>query len=231
MIRELEAEFKARMHRTLYFDGVDDYVRVENVEVKPSITVIAWAKSATPVFNTWGWFVSSRVANGFVLHPSKDSRSFDVVIYNSEGKYYHCGEYTLENIRIWHQYGFSYDADAKKVYIIVDGEFVREVENNIDRSTGIISVRIGKDYGFPKRYGHGFISEVLIYNRVLSESEVRYLYNNPFSPILDELVLWLAPASIDIANGKWWDLSGKNHHGVIYGCTEVKLTEEEVIVL
>jgi len=231
MIRELEAEFKARMHRTLYFDGVDDYVRVENVEIEPSITVIVWAKSATPVFNTSGWFVSSRVPNGFILHPKTGLKVFYVAIFDSEGVYKNLCLYALENITVWHQYGFIYDADANKIYLIVDGKIVCVEKAEITRKPGTISIEIGRDHGYPDRFGHGFISEILIYNRVLSESEVRYLYNNPFSPIFSGLTLWLAPASIDIANGKWWDLSGKGNHGTIYGATEVNLVKPEVEVL
>jgi len=58
---------------------------------------------------------------------------------------------------------------------------------------------------------------ILAYNRVLSEDEIQQIYNDPDHPPTDGLVLWLAPDSIDYANGVWRDKSGNGNDAVIYG--------------
>ncbi|ABN58500.1 concanavalin A-like lectin/glucanase [Pyrococcus abyssi virus 1] len=49
----------------------------------------------------------------------------------------------------------------------------------------------------------GKIYLVLIYNRALSDSEIRQIYENPSNPPLDGLILWYDPYSYDPSTGKW----------------------------
>ena len=72
-------------------------------------------------------------------------------------------------------------------------------------------------------YHIGYIAQVLIYNRSLSDSEITLNYNNPDNPVRDDLILWLQadPAYVKDIDGdgilEWIDLSGNGNYGKIYG--------------
>ncbi|AEY69071.1 concanavalin A-lectin/glucanase domain protein [Thermococcus prieurii virus 1] len=70
---------------------------------------------------------------------------------------------------------------------------------------------IGKEY------------EVLIYNRALSDEEIKQIYENPLDPPRDGLVLEYLPSSVDMVNNVWKDLSGNGNDGSIVGASYVPL--------
>lgn len=82
-------------------------------------------------------------------------------------------------------------------------------------------------YGF---YFQGYIAQVLVYSRALSDSEIRFNYINPYNPVRNGLILWLQadPQYIKDIDGdgllEWLDLSGFNNHCKIYGARLVELT-------
>jgi hypothetical protein len=66
-------------------------------------------------------------------------------------------------------------------------------------------------------------SQLLIYSRALSDSEIQYNYNNPNNPITNGLVLWLQADPKYVSGNTWLDLSGYNNNGTIYGAQLVQL--------
>jgi hypothetical protein len=76
----------------------------------------------------------------------------------------------------------------------------------------------------------GYMSQVLIYSRLLSDSEIQQIYNYLYNPITNGLVLWLDGDSLDCTNGKWWDKSGFGNHGTLYNvqCVDVVSTPTRV---
>jgi len=116
----------------------------------------------------------------------------------------------------------------RKVY--VDGNYVvSDTRDSLPRGSDVQGIYIGAT-GPTFWNSDSYAYAVLIYNAVLTDSEMKYLYYNPFDPPRqDNLVLWLTPGSIDPVAGKWYDLSGNGNHGTIYGAQLVEL-EEEVIV-
>jgi hypothetical protein len=196
------------------FNGINAYVRVNNVLNGLSVTVLAWARSATVNWNTYGWIASSRVANGFIIHPEAGSKRWAGYILNSSGAYFRIGSYTPADITVWHQYGVAYDYDNKRAYMYFDGQKVVDTGLSITRTVGTINVEFGHDYGFADRYGNGSIANVQIYNTALSQQEIQYLYQQGLGggPVrLQNLVLWLP------LNGDAKDYSGNNNHGTING--------------
>jgi len=79
------------------------------------------------------------------------------------------------------------------------------------------------------RFFQGYITQVLLYSRALSDSEIQWNYQYPDKPIRNGLVLWLQadPQYIKDVDGdgilEWIDLSGYNNHGKIYGAQLVQL--------
>jgi len=154
----------------LVLDGVDDYLDVpDSIPVGKSITVLAWAKSNLPTWNVRAWIASSRVANGFIIHPVPDSRMVRLVVYDDGGNFHGIGRVTPSDITQWHQYGLVYDYDTKKAYTVLDGDVIEGKKSPLDitRTSDTIPVDIGRDYEKTDRYGDGKIDEVRIYDRAL----------------------------------------------------------------
>ena len=230
-LRELEAEFKPRLFRALQFDGVDDYVHVEtlsSIQNKPinSFTFATWVKYLRDTGNTQQVF-EGHTATGEILIEGKFPELSFMICYDDG--YKHGVSTTLKSLGVWYFIVGTYDGRTQKLFI--NGELVASASRS-GTFTITSGITLGGDYENEVQYLNGLIGSVYIYDRALSESEIKYLYNNPFDPpALDSLVLWLTPASIDVANGKWWDLSGNGYHGIIYGATEVLLVESDVEVL
>ena len=221
---------KYRLHKALEFDGIDDYVDITHSDtfnmkdftvsiiIFPfTLTNIKTGKNNHYIFKNQYIAIVTH-ADGTVDVRTVDKNSAMVPLYS------------VKKITSRKIYSITYtvSVDGIKLYINSELDSTKSFayppkpnNNNIYLSSTVA----GKsDYNAFAR-----ILDVKIYNRALSDSEIKALYKNPFDPIdEDALVLWLSPASIDINAGKWWDLSGKGNHGTIYGAKEVKLIEEEV---
>ncbi|OGY42506.1 MAG: hypothetical protein A2Y82_04020 [Candidatus Buchananbacteria bacterium RBG_13_36_9] len=155
----------------LNLDG-SHFVRVENYSMDPSFTVIARVKSATPTWNTYGWIISSREANGFIIHPwtagnpfGGTGREWGGHIFDSSGSVYR-KIITAPDIMSWHTYGVSYDSSNNQVKIIFDNKVVDSaIFPGLIRTSSNIMIDIGHDILTPtERFGKGQIDWVYIYN-------------------------------------------------------------------
>ena len=114
------------------------------------------------------------------------------------------------------------DSANKVVSAYKNGEFFGQHSYTVDPAVGSYDLEIGRRSG-DGYYFDGKIFYVRIYNRILTESEIKYNCNNPQSPVTDGLVLWL---NFDGGYGdKAYDLSGYGNHGTAYNCEWV---EEEI---
>ena len=199
-----------------------------SLNITDAITVVVWVYyKKNP--DEWPAFVSKwSIDIGYMMW-QRANLNIAFGVWDEAGNDYTAGEIPLTEG--WHHlvgvYDPSLSSDNVKLY--VNGKQTGQTSD----FTGKISTTTNPLYvgRVSNQYFSGIIAHVSIYNRALSSSEIKYLYHNPFDPIDPEhLVLWLNPAGIDVANSKWWDLSGKGNHGTIYGATEVKLVEDEVIV-
>ena len=235
-LKKIEAEWRARMHKALNFDGVDDYVDTNalrtDLGITTEYTIAVWFKLSIAsgewqtVIGDWGDPGAGRTAH---LGIHERSNIIDNYVYLNS-KQYHVSSGIVAQEGVWYhvvstlKIGTSFE-------IYINGEL--KGSTDLSGTTSFTdspthTFKIG-NRGDGRNNFKGTIGEVCIYNRALSESEIKYLYHNPFDPIDPEhLVLWLNPAGIDVANSKWWDLSGKGNHGTIHGATEVKLVEEEI---
>ena len=162
---------------------------------------------------------------GFRTGPNGGKVEF--IVYSDD--FYNSGTSETYNDGEWHHIvGVIKSGERTKVY--VDGELKGQSTNVLTGSVqNSYNVRIGIGGN-----GHfnGFIASVRIYNRALSEAEIKYLYYNPDDPLdTDHLVLWLHPGSIDTDAGVWYDLSSYGNDGTIYGATKVSLVSPGVTVL
>jgi hypothetical protein len=110
----------------------------------------------------------------------------------------------------WRNIVLSYDGVIVKLFI----------DSRLDSTyskTGLIQTTPGQDLLIGKWIVHalnGFISQILVYSRALSDSEIAQAYNNNVVSTSD-LVLFL---DATFYNGtRYIDLSGRGNHGVGYG--------------
>jgi len=230
-LKKIEAEWRARMHKALSFDGVDDYVEVQDsleLRLTDTFTLMAWVKPHHTDFKVYEGIINKKEKEyGYVLTFDHD-RKVKVVVGDGTQAFTLIASQKTDWVAYeWYFIAATYSKSEGVAKIFVNGE----IDNTRTITTSLGTSPRKVDIGQYGNHFYGIIAEVHIYNRALSASEIKYLYHNPFDPIDPEhLVLWLNPAGIDVANSKWWDLSGKGNHGTIHGATEVKLVEEEVKV-
>lgn len=61
---------------------------------------------------------------------------------------------------------------------------------------------------------HGFVDQVRIYSRKLTDTDIKHNFENPANPIIDGLALWL---SFDVEQAWPSDKSGHGIWGQIFG--------------
>ena len=222
----------------MYFDGVDDYVQIDdNPSINPSneITVLLWTYSIQNMFGPTIWTCLRKGYSQYLLEPGDIGTNYWVFGAVVGGAFYKVDTTGPLPLFQWVQVGGRYSSSLGRLDIIVNGAV-----NNISRSlTGSIQSQsrplyIGK---FGGEIYTGYISQVLIYSRALSDSEILWNYQYPDNPIRNGLVLWLQadPNNVkDIDNDRileWIDLSGYNNHGKIYGAQLVQLVKNSSRVL
>ena len=194
----------------LQFDGVNDYVALDNGTVPAgSGTLEFWAKP---------WTVDTSA--------QEDGSSFIVgSTAGTDDRYYFYQDDTTFGARLGGNTGAEIDNafsagvwthiiatyNGVDVLLYLNGEY-----NNAGTYSGNDaspdSVKIGS-YGNPKDYFDGIIDEVKIYNRVLSVEEIRYHYNRG-APV--------AHWKMDEGSGSTiYDETDNNNDGTISGATWV----------
>ena len=65
---------------------------------------------------------------------------------------------------------------------------------------------------------YGYMSQVLIYNRALSSTEIQQIYNTPNNPPTNGLVLWFSNPDFtnECCKAIWIDKSGNGNNGKLY---------------
>ncbi len=155
-----------RVDGALQFDGIDDYVEVGSVGISgmDRRTLVGWAKADTPAIpNGTGVF-------GFIPNGNVDATYFDVEV-DDAGNYVvhvHGWQGILQAVDTqWHHFAATYNGSSGSWYL--DGQWVGDVEGDIGT---IDQVRIGARLSNGK-YFPGLIDDVRVYNRVLTEAEIR----------------------------------------------------------
>jgi len=204
-------------YQGLKFDGEDDYAEVPAwAGDGQDLTIIALIRpleitgsgTSAPVFSSyysgWGFQVFS---NRIVAKMMVDGTEYGVDLVSKP---------ILGNTLFLAE-TVDYDSDTNTTTLkgYFNGEY--KGETNATGTPDHLSNRAWKMaiYGSAKMRAIYYM--ILAYNRVLSEDEIQQIYNDPDHPPTDGLVLWLAPDSIDYANGVWRDKSGNGNDAVIYG--------------
>lgn len=184
------------------FDGVNDYLQA-SILVPQSFTVELWGKSDTATWNDYGWLASARAANGFIIHPSLGSRTWDGYVFNDAGSFVYIGSYTPADITDFHHYALTYDHTLGIAKMYFDGQMVAQRVGVIPRlaSPSPLTLTLGSDGG-GGRYGKGMIDEFAFFPMALSADQIflhyQFLVPEPGAGVLLALgafgLVLLAPA-------------------------------------
>ena len=164
----------------LDFDGVNDYVEVvdsASLDISNEVTIVVWVKFND--LSQFGAMVSKRTvwstASGY--HLAFDKITVDGIEMRGR-RYNYARAHDAGLVEgIWyHIVGILNDDGSKnKVYInAVDSTVTTTASETIELND--LNVIIGS-HSPPANYFNGTIDEVRIYNRSLSETEIRYHYN------------------------------------------------------
>ncbi|MBW2674188.1 MAG: LamG domain-containing protein, partial [Deltaproteobacteria bacterium] len=203
----------------LAFDGVDDWVRVEDapsLRSPNSLTIIMWIY---PLENS----AESLIQKGTSLS------NYDYYLDLKDGVFRYTFIGTDDSVN---PHPFNLPVSVNRWHFIAltrsGSDVVAYVDENSDSWTAPLDakdsggwIEIGQRAG-----GHGYdiwfpgrIASVLIYNRPLTPEEIQHNYENPQSPVTKGLVLWL---NFDEGSGTVaHDKSGNGNDGTIYGATWV----------
>jgi hypothetical protein len=225
-----------RMLRTfkyaMFFDGIDDYVEIPHsssyATTRHTVVITLMPTTHRYLIFSKGWWGNYRLlvySTPYIeLRITRRDRTSFIFPNIMEPR---IGEWTT--IAYWLD---EYNASVAGAF--KDGKFY-SVTYIIDSSYPLCfecpnPLRI---MGEPLTnfYYPGFIAQVLIYSRALSDSEIRWNYQHFENPVRDGLVLWLQadPQHVRDIDGdgvlEWVDLSGNGNHGKIYGATLVNLAK------
>jgi hypothetical protein len=157
---------------------VDDYVNAGNnasLQISTDITVVVWVKFPTvsAVGIAVGKYGNSGESGWILLHTSAGNFKLDG--RDGSGNYRSSGPSQEIDDNQWHHVVGQRKGSIWKIF--VDG--AQANSNNVGTSGSIAAaldnVYIGR-YSLPGYIFNGLIDEVRIYNRALSDSEIKALY-------------------------------------------------------
>jgi hypothetical protein len=215
----------------MYFDGVDDYVKVSNnpsLIIPYEITVIAWA-TYYPLNKYTNIIGKGTHDRGFAIQVSvTNDVLFTVNNDPAVVRWWIAGgnmSYLMTFYAGVSRQGYTAFYVNNSIVGTVSNSYPPYINNTYDLYVG------RKGFYAPNGVFQGYISMAMVYSRALSDSEIRWNYLYPDNPVRNGLVLWLKadPSYVKDIDGdgvlEWIDLSGNNNHGKIYGAQLVQLVK------
>lgn len=161
------------------FDGSDDKVRVPDdvtLNIQSAITVSLWINPDNLNDGDFHRVLSNGDATHSWAFYQRDTNSeFSVILYDANNDSVHFHSFDLSE-NTWQKVSFTYDKTGSFV-VYVDGlEIFSETADGSDlEDASGFDFYIGGESG-DNQYFDGKISEVRIYDRPLTASEIQYLY-------------------------------------------------------
>jgi len=155
------------------FDGSDDFIGFD-YDLRSNWTYECWVnKDSKDNFSFLGQGITS-ARNGLHINMYDDKLRFGMYNNDTDAN----GLYSNTSTGIWYHYAFSYNHSTyvKKIYRNGVSLSVTPIQTQTAyEGTGI--VRIGAQYSSGSTYANGKISNSKLYNRVLTDAEIKQNFN------------------------------------------------------
>lgn len=164
------------------FDGIDDVLTISNAIPGKSISAFVIVETDTIKFNDHGWFASSRMPNGYLMHPWKNDYYYHNEVIDAQGGYSGINSFYMGDASAPHIYGFTYHQDDLHQWMNTffdDTDHPQPGVNIGERSESMpISIDIGHDWGYENdRFGKGRIAEHFLYSTRLMTTHINLIRN------------------------------------------------------
>jgi len=174
--------------KALSFDGVDDYVEVpdsESLRITGDLTMIAWVYPELDVSAYQGICGKGMKGEGFM---AVDTRYGDYLLAWRQGDGSNIYTHNFPNFftlgEKWYFVAVVRDGNTLKAYR--DGEFFDSLTFSYTVGATSTNFYVGRrEDGW---YFNGLIDEVRIYNRALSEEEIKMLYYNKIGAVPSKII-------------------------------------------
>jgi hypothetical protein len=218
-------KYKGIIRRALLFDGVDDRVDCGyglSGLGSGEFTLMAWANCLGAGAGPYPGVLNREFSGNILICRRADFNKWHFFIHADGQSSTSIDSNDVITYGVWYHLAMTRDSAGDfKAY--VNGVQQGTTRNYPYNLSGVDrKFWVGR---YSSSFFNGLIADVQVYNRALSEYEIKWLHNNgrgrPFSAIRDGLVLWLDPS-------RWRgssyvkDLSGYGNHGVIYGAKRVR---------
>jgi len=167
--------------KALEFNGTDSFVEVEYNEmfnITDAVSLSAWVKPAVSPFagEQWRGIINGQKSTHGPYLLQMSASNGEIGAWLGATWVWQVTTASLDTDNFWHLVGtFESDVGFKNY---VNGELDSEnptqgtIIENVDE--GVV---IGHNYSFANRWFEGIIDEAVIYNKALTEDEVKALYN------------------------------------------------------
>ncbi|MEW6617209.1 MAG: LamG-like jellyroll fold domain-containing protein [Patescibacteria group bacterium] len=165
----------------LIFNGINNYVEVSGfmgVTAFSNGSVSFWANFDrwSSVDNILGF--QSAATNNNALRFEYDSGRLRVIFGNSGGSYSDAYSNNIISLNTWHHVVLTWNSSGNTATVYIDKD--AKINTVTTWPTTYATFRVGSAYA--GRFFQGYIDDVRIYNRVLTATEVKNLYESkPFS--------------------------------------------------
>jgi hypothetical protein len=169
---------KGKANSAMSFDGVNDYINCGNgasLNITDKITISAWVKPVGPHEDGYGgiWHDGAGSTRNRILLANDGALLAQYII---GGVYASCQTSSgVIPLNTWKQVIFTYN--GSEIAFFVDGVKKSSTLANGGISPSSGNRQIGWGHGETYHF-NGLIDDVRIYNRALSETEIKTLYNS-----------------------------------------------------
>jgi len=167
---------EGKFGKALSFDGVDDYVEVADsasLRITDKLTILGWVYMKAYPYADYARLVDK--GRMYELAIKADTGMLSFALNNDVGWTWRESDDVVP-LNKWTQIGLTYDSDTGIVRLFMNGKEVHTFSESGTITPDNYILTLGCFYDRTRIVFHGLIDEVRIYNRALSEEEIRDLY-------------------------------------------------------
>lgn len=172
----------ANVGKGLDFDGSDDYIDTPQLTFE-DVTVELLAKSNTTQWNSYGMLVSSRNANGLVVHPYQDSDKVAFYRIDSSNTAHAIGSAIYPTPYNWNYYVMATQGSNTEQLTGYNAALSTS-NTSVSYTTFTNDVNFGKDYNQSGRFLDGVLRDVRISNTYRSKAWLVTSYYSGFDNLI-----------------------------------------------